>query len=260
MLIDSHCHFDFSAFDADRAAVWQRCRQAGVSALIIPGVAPAQWALTQQVSGQLAGVYHGLGVHPWWVDDALSATDHLTRCRRSLAGALNAPGCVALGECGLDALIDTPLATQIPVLTMQLELACELDKPLILHCRKAHNELLQLLTRHRPAAGGVVHAFSGSAELALQYWRLGFRLGIGGTITYPRANKTREAVRQLPLEALLLETDAPDMPLSGRQGQRNSPEYLPDIARALASLRGETLQRIAETTTANARQLFSLPL
>src|SRR5690606_13153989 len=130
---------------------------------------------------------------------------------------------------GLDANIDASMALQLLVLRAQLEVAAKCDKPVILHCVKAHNQLLEALDTSG-VKRGVIHAFSGSSELAEQYWRRGFYLGIGGTITYERALKTRRAVQQLPLEALLLETDAPDMPMAGKQGERNSPEYLPEVA------------------------------
>src|SRR5690606_10932943 len=150
--------------------------------------------------------------------------------------------CVALGECGLDKLKEVNLEQQQRLFAMQVELASELELPLIIHCCKAHNEVIALLRRHRLPAGGVIHAFSGSTQIAETYVELGFRLGIGGTITYERARKTRQAVANVPLTALLLESDAPDMPLCGRQGERNSPQYLPDIAQVLAQLRGQPLE------------------
>jgi TatD DNase family protein len=165
---------------------------------------------------------------------------------------------VAIGECGLDAAITTSLAIQLPVFEAQLCLATELGLPIIIHCRRSHNELTSLLKRNKLPPGGVIHAFSGSYEMAKQYWDMGFYLGIGGTITYERAHKTREAVKRMPLDALLLESDAPDMPLAGKQGQRNSPEHIPLIAQALAELRGESVQLIAEQTTRNAQTLFKI--
>ncbi len=120
------------------------------------------------------------------------------------------------------------------------------------------NETLQLLARLKPAGGGVIHGFTGSLDLARQYWALGFYLGVGGSITYPRANKTRQALASMPLESLLLETDAPDMPLNGFQGTPNSPLKIVNIAQALAALRTETIEDIARQTTENAHQLFNL--
>jgi len=257
MFFDSHCHLDFAAFDEDREALWHACRQQGVQALLVPGVAPEQWPQAGQLCRDLSGVFYAAGVHPWWVGNLYSQGFDSQQLQAQLTAELEQPACRAVGECGLDALCETPMTLQQQVLKVHLEVAAACDKPVILHCVKAHNELLQALD----ASGvkrGVVHAFTGSAELAHQYWRRGFYLGIGGTITYPRAQKTRAAVQRLPLEALLLETDAPDMPLAGRQGQPNSPCYLPEVAAVLAELREESLERVAAITTGNAQALFGL--
>jgi TatD DNase family protein len=141
-------------------------------------------------------------------------------------------------------------------LNIHLQIAQETALPLIIHCHKAHNELIVDLKNFNFPAGGVIHAFSGSYEIAMTYWQMGFRLGIGGTITYERAHKTRQTVTRVPLEALLLETDAPDMPLNGNQGERNSPVNIVRIAQTLADLRGETLETIASQTTSNSQTLF----
>jgi TatD DNase family protein len=252
--IDSHCHFDFPVFDGDRQWQWEKCQALGVNQLVIPGVSPDQWQGVIALSESLKQAYFGVGVHPWWLAD-LSAGANL---RDLLESGAQHSRCVAIGETGLDACIATPLAAQQASLAIHLQVAKELALPLILHCRKAHNELILLLKHYAPSNGGVIHGFSGSLELAQQYWALGFYLGVGGTITYDRAQKTRQTFRQMPLASLLLETDAPDMPLQGKQGQRNSPEYLPEIAQALANLRGEPLAQIAQVTTANAKILFGI--
>lgn len=260
--IDTHCHFDFSPFDEDREQVWQACAHQGVCAMIVPGVAPDQWSKAAQLSDDYTGISHAVGVHPWWVDKlgygGAPSQSQLTALQQMLASALNASGCIALGECGLDGAIATPLAIQQQILEVHLELAQELKKPLIIHCHKAHNELIAQLKHHQLSAGGVIHAFSGSLEMAQTYRDMGFKLGIGGTITYERAKKTRNAVAHIALDALVLESDAPDMPLQGRQGQRNSPDLIPLIAQALAELRGLPVEEIARVTSANARQLFAL--
>jgi len=249
--VDSHCHFDFAAFDVDRDAIWQACVEQGVAAMVVPGVEPQQWKVAAQLSEQHAGIFYAVGIHPWWIN-----ISHLELTYKYLHENLAAPKCVAVGECGLDAMIETPLAEQVKILNVHLQAASELSLPLIIHCRKAHNELLIELKKFSLPAGGVIHAFSGSIELAAAYWALGFRLGVGGTITYERAQKTRETVKKLPIEAMLLETDAPDMPLHGQQGQRNSPLNIPLVAQALADIRGESVEYIAQQTTQNARRLF----
>ncbi|MDQ2076638.1 TatD family hydrolase [Marinimicrobium sp. ABcell2] len=254
---DSHCHFDFEAFDPDRTEIWRRCQERGLTQMVVPGVAPEQWAKAATLSREHPGIYHAAGLHPWWLKDVLRNQD-LNSLRSPLLDALQQPGCVAVGECGLDLLIDTPQEHQEDALALHLDVAREVSLPIIIHNVRAHNPLLRLLKAHPVEQGGVIHAFTGSLEMAQEYWKLGFYLGVGGTITYERAHKTREALRRMPLEALLLETDAPDMPLCGHQGERNSPERIPAIAQALAELHDVPLNVIAEQTTANARRLFKL--
>lgn len=261
LLFDSHCHFDFEEFDSDREQVWKACYQNGVRYLIIPGVAPQQWQTATAVANAHSNIYTGVGLHPWWIEKSLpeEKTQHyLSDIGSALQQHFSQEKCVAIGECGLDALVQIPMHLQQQVLGLHLQLAQEVSVPLIIHCRKAHNELFAQLQQYNLPAGGVIHAFSGSYELAARYWSMGFRLGVGGTITYERANKTRDAVKQLPLESLLLETDAPDMPLQGKQGQRNSPENIPTVARVLAELRNEPLEKIAAQTTLNSQTLFKI--
>lgn len=255
-MIDSHCHLDFSPFDEDREEVWRQCLALGIEQLVIPGVEPVQWSKAAEISERFEGIYYAAGLHPWWVADWQAESQSLTAL---LAAELENDRCLAVGECGLDGLIEIPLEQQLPVFEEQLSLADSLNKPVIIHVRKSHQQVLGLLKRHSLKAGGVVHAFSGSLELAQSYWQQGFYLGVGGAITYPRANKTRQAIAQMPLASLLLETDAPDMPLSGQQGQRNSPIYLPKVAAQLAQLKQCSLADIQQKTTDNSRRLFQLP-
>lgn len=258
---DSHCHFDFSVFDTDRALIWRECNARGIAHLIIPGVVPEQWLRAASIAAQYKNIYVAVGVHPWWVSENIAAdkvADYVVDTRLHLDKNITQRNCVAIGECGLDAVIETPMSLQQQILDIHVQLAQQISMPLIIHCRKAHNELLVQLKRYDLPAGGVIHGFSGSYELAASYWDMGFRLGIGGTITYERANKTRAAVKKLPLDAILLETDAPDMPISGRQGERNSPIHIIDIAQTLADLRAEPLEKIAEQTTLNSRTLFKI--
>ena len=258
---DSHCHFDFADFDQDREQIWRDCNERGIQHLMIPGVAPQQWQTAAAIAEQHKNIVIGIGLHPHWIQKDLadeSIPNYLTDIRQQLERNIQQQNCVAVGECGLDAFIETSMDLQQQVLAVHFQLAQETTLPLIIHCRKAHNELFALLQEYELPVGGVIHAFSGSYELAARYWAMGFRLGIGGTITYERAKKTHDAVKQLPLEAILLETDAPDMPLNGKQGERNSPVNIIEIAQALADLRGETLATIAEQTTRNAQTLFKI--
>jgi TatD DNase family protein len=258
---DSHCHFDFAIFDNDRELIWRDCNSLGIAQLMIPGVAPEQWQIATNIAQQYKNIYVGCGLHPWWINKNITENDvaqSLETFRQALQQAISQQKCIAIGECGLDAVIDAPIDLQQQVLDVHLQLAQQTGLPLIIHCRKAHNELIQQLKGYNLASGGVVHGFSGSYELAASYWNEGFRLGIGGTITYERANKTREAVKKLPLESLLLETDAPDMPLKSKQGERNSPTNIIAIAQILADLRGEPLAAIAAQTTLNSQSLFKI--
>ncbi|MBY6189069.1 TatD family hydrolase [Microbulbifer agarilyticus] len=259
--IDSHCHFDFDAFSEDRAQVWSRCRQAGVQSLVIPGVSIPQWRQLFALVHSEPDWYGAVGVHPWWVKELAIAPADVRRAvvervehERQRSGEVSR--CVAVGECGLDANIETPLEQQLPVFEAQLDAARALSLPVIVHSVRAHADVLRILKKFSLEEGGVIHAFSGSREIAEEYVRLGFYLGVGGTITYERAAKTRRALSDIPLEKLLLESDAPDMPLAGRQGERNSPEYLPQIAQTLAELRGISPEQVIAQTGKNACTLF----
>lgn len=259
---DSHCHFDFPEFDEDRAALWHDCQARGIRGLMLPGVTPDQWRRAQQMCHEYEGFFYSVGIHPHWLSAAgLTASgmsQQLDHLRELILSHVQSPYCRALGETGLDELVETPRGLLEILLQWHLNLAAEVNKPVILHSVRAHHYLLPLLKHQKLASGGVIHAFSGSYEIAKQYWDLGFYLGIGGTITYDRAVKTRAAVQKMPLDALLLETDAPDMPLQGFQGQRNSPGKLCDVAESLAVLCGQPLATIAEQTTKNAARLFGI--
>ncbi len=262
---DTHCHFDCPAFDPDREQVWASALALGVEKIVIPGVTPSQWSKARVTAEQIAG-YYAVGLHPRWVPtyatacerDQVEPLDHLqsllTSALAQCDGAL-----VAVGECGLDKPYDLPLVTQLDYFRLQARIAAECGLPLMIHAVGYHAEILRVLKEVPNPQGGVVHAFSGSYEIAQQYWQAGYRLGVGGVITYPRANKTRKAVAAMPLEALVLETDAPDMPLSGYQGMRNSPEKIPQVARCLAELKALPLQEVVNICFDNSVRLF-LPL
>lgn len=258
-LFDTHCHFDFVEFDSDRREVWQRAQHLGTKNALVPGVTPEQWPRAERISSELPGLYHAAAIHPWWLDDVWpERAQERDGLAEQLKAVLLKPRCLALGECGLDGAIETPMERQLEAVHWHLELAQETGVPIIFHCHKAHHLLHPLLKKYALPQGGIIHAFSGSQQNAQDYWELGFYLGIGGTITYERAHKTRAAVKHMPLQALVLETDAPDMPLHGRQGRRNSPEFLPEVLQALAELHQQEPNAIAEQTTTNAHRLFRL--
>ncbi len=258
---DSHCHFDFDEFDPDRRQVCERMRAAGIQNVMIPGVEPAQWPRAKAVAEKESGFVFAAGLHPWWVSGYLE--EKRETAQADLLTAMQAcatdPLCKAIGECGLDALRDTPMNLQEEVFEWHVRAACDLEMPLIVHCVKAHNPVIRILKKYQPCSGGVIHAFSGSVEIARTYFDLGFCLGVGGMITYERAHKTRNTLREVPLDYVVLETDAPSMPLCGRQGQRNNPDLLPLIGSQLAELRDNIVADIAAVTRANALRLFNIP-
>lgn len=250
-MIDSHCHFDADPFDEERVRHLHQAQLAGVDKIIMPATNSAQWTMLEALSAQFAPLYFALGVHPLFVENAYDLFP-----AEKLQTLLSHSKCVAIGECGLDYSQADNREAQSKFLHAQCQIAYELDLPIILHCRNAHQPLLEIL-RQFPKLRGVLHAFSGSKELGFAYIQRGFLLGVGGTITYSRANKTRNAIKELPLQSLLLETDAPYMPLFGRQGAANSPAFLPEIASALAQLKNITVSQVIAATSDNARRLFT---
>lgn len=232
MFFDSHCHIDFPVFDHDRDEVLARFAEIGGRGIIIPGMSESQWSTASRLK-QLSSLplYSAVGLHPYCLTGS-----ELSGVNNCLYDGIQRVDPVAVGECGLDRVATkVPLDVQLRVLESHLQVASESQLPIILHCRKAHNELLTLLNRF-PKVRGVLHGFSGSAALANEYLRRDFKLGIGGVISYPRAQKTRATIAQLSLNDVVLETDAPDMPLEGAQGQRNTPQALSSVAEHLAAL------------------------
>ena len=261
MLIDSHCHLDASEFDADRDAVLARAQAAGVSAQIVPAIALAGFAKLRDLCMANPTLHPAYGLHPMYL------AEHLPSHVDALRKWIESERPVAVGECGLDFFVEgLDPDTQRMYFLRQLELAREFDLPVIVHARRAVEEVIATIRRiGGPGSGlgqalrGVVHSYSGSAEQARQLWKLGFCLGIGGPLTYERARRLREIVARMPIEFLLLETDAPDQPLSGHHGERNEPAQLPEVLAVVAALREENVDAIARATTLNARRLFGLP-
>ena len=252
MLIDTHCHLTFPPLCDNLSAVLTRALQSSVTQIITPAYDPPSWRQVQTLATLHPGVIHpALGLHPWVADQPLDLDLLATNLRDSRA--------VAIGEIGLDGKVDTPaMPLQIAVLEKQLELARDLNLPVILHCRGAYAELADILERFSPRLQGVFHAFTRSPELARRFLRLGLHLGIGGAVTRPRATRTRETVAAVPLERILLETDAPSIGLDGVDPLAAEPHHVAVIATAIAVLRQEEKAVVAETTTANAVRLFNL--
>jgi TatD DNase family protein len=251
-LIDSHAHLDVAEFDDDRDDVLARARAAGVTRQIIPAIAAASFARVRDLCANQTGLYPAYGLHP------LFLAEHRAEDIGELARWIEREKPVAVGECGLDFFVDGLDAdAQRSYFQRQLELARDFDLPLILHSRRAVDEVTAGIRRVGNLRG-VVHSFSGSIEQAQQLWKLGFCIGLGGPLTYPRAHRLRRIVAAMPLEFLLLETDSPDQPLHGHQGARNEPALLADVCACVAELRGVATHEIAAATTHNGERLFGL--
>ncbi len=258
MLIDTHTHLDFPDFDADRDAVLARSRTQGVERLVVLGVQRDNWQRLWQLVMAEDGLYAAFGLHPVYLDQ--HRPEHLTELRDWLSRFAGHPKLCALGEFGLDGFVaGLDPQRQQALFEAQLQLAVEFELPALLHVRRAHAASIATLKRYRPGRGGIVHAFSGSLEEAREYLKLGFRLGLGGAATGPQARRLRRLVAQLPEEAIVLETDAPDMAPSMHAYGRNSPEYLGEICAVLAELRGMTPEALAAASSRNACALFGWP-
>ena len=249
-LIDSHCHLDFEQFDVDRDNVLSHCQQLGVKNIIVPAVTANYWSNLNSVCQSSDMLFPTLGLHPMFM------AEHKPEHMKQLEELIDIYQPIAIGEIGLDFYLKGhDKAAQIELFSKQLKLAQQANLPVLLHVRKAHDQTLHLL-KQTPVKGGIVHAFNGSLQQAEQYQQLGFVFGVGGAITHPQATRLRSLINELPLTSLVLETDAPDMPLAGMQDQRNTPENIPTILNALAEIRLESRERIATVTTDNCKRLF----
>ncbi|MBA1303779.1 TatD family hydrolase [Stutzerimonas stutzeri] len=254
-LIDTHTHLDFEMFDDDRAQVIARARNAGVERIVVLGVHAANWQRVWQLACDEPSMHAALGLHPVFLEEHQDA--HVQQLRDWLERLRGEPKLCAVGEIGLDYYIDNPdIERQQRLLEAQLALAADFSLPVLLHVRRAHAPMIATLKRYKLERSGVIHAFSGSWEEAREYLRLGFRLGLGGAGTWPQAQRMHRVLRQLPLEAIVLETDAPDIPPAGHAGERNSPELLPEICRRLADLKGIDAHALAAASYRNSCELF----
>ena len=268
MWIDTHCHLDAPEFDADRDAVREQARAAGVAHLVIPAVERSTWG-TVIALAQRHGDSYALGIHPLYTPQA--SEDDIAALRQVLLQHRGDPQLVAVGEIGLDFFVpalntEAMVQRQIWFYEQQVRLAREVGLPVILHVRKSSDRLLKTLRSHG-VRGGIAHAFNGSAQQAQAFIDLGFALGFGGAVTYDRALKLRELAASLPSESIVMETDAPDIPphwlyttaeqrAAGHPQGRNGPDQLPRIAEDIAALRGIKLSELAQITSANARRVL----
>ena len=251
-LFDTHCHLDIEDFDHDRDQVIADALRNNVNRVLVPAIAKSNFSAVQTLCRTHTGFYPALGLHPVFInqhDD--EHLDHLTN-------VINQERPTAIGEIGLDFAIKTLDQTrQISFFIAQLDIAVEHQLPVILHARRSHDEILKHLKAQK-LTGGICHAFNGDINQAHRYIDLGFKLGFGGMLTYERSTKLRALAKALPNEAIVLETDAPDLTGAEHQYSRNSPAYLPEVAKSLSEIKGISVEKIAAITTANAMQVLSL--
>ncbi|UCB55717.1 MAG: TatD family hydrolase [Thiotrichales bacterium] len=251
-LIDSHCHLDFDTFNRDRDAVIGRARRAGVEHIVIPGVHRKNWGPIRDICEHDVRIHACYGLHPYMADE------HDQNDIIHLENWLDTNECVAIGECGLDYRKNQPdRQVQQQFFSAQIGIAHAHGKPVVIHAVRATEDVIKAVANH-PGLQGMVHSYSGSYEQALRLIDLGFYISFGGAITYTNAKKLRAAASKLPLDAILLETDAPDQPDTDHHGQRNEPAYLVKVLECLSGLRNEPVEAIAAQTTANAKALFGL--
>jgi len=250
-IIDTHCHIDNEQFTEDREQVLDKCKQLGIKRIIVPGVTRSGWDNLLTLCQTHDELSPALGLHPMFI------SEHSPSDINDLDYYLKTHDLVAIGEIGLD-YYDKMLNKEIQLdyFEQQLALAEKYKLPVILHVRKSHEAVINTLRKYK-LVGGTVHAFSGSKEQAELYIKLGFKLGFGGVLTYPAAKKVRKVASEIPLTSIVLETDAPDMVVLKHKGERNSPEYIIDSLSALAEIRNQHVDEIAQVTTNNAEELFS---
>ncbi len=263
MVIDTHCHLDSERFDSDRDEVIARAFAGGVRGLVVPAIGPDRWERLLEWPRRNPRIQVGLGIHPQLLPELPESDDerHLEQLEAMLARG----GAIAVGECGLDgpssqpapAGHPAPMERQVRVLERHLELARRYRLPVLLHCLRAHKELIALLKRVPfPEAGVVMHSYSGGADQVRFYASRGCHFSFAGPVTFEEARRPLDAARAVPLDRLLLETDAPDQAPHPHRGGRSEPAYLPLICAALARARGEPVEALAEVTTRNALALF----
>lgn len=251
MYIDSHCHLDFDVFDKQRDSLMLRCLENKVNGFLVPATTFASWSKLANLVEGYPSWRVAYGLHPYFLAQATFA--QIDR----LAEQCDSKSVVAIGEIGLDCWPDAvDMGLQLEFFLRQLKVAKSLKLPVILHARKSYDLVLKCLREVGFREGGVVHAFNGSIEQAKRFIDLGFVLGIGGTVTYPRAKKAHRVLESLNKRAFVLETDSPDMPLYGFQGKNNTPLSIPLIAQAVAAIRDESVEQIAVQTYDNLQRVF----
>jgi TatD DNase family protein len=254
-VIDTHCHLDLDAFAADRDAAVARAAAAGVIGMLVPAIRPRTWAnLVELVDRHAAqGMRCALGIHPQIVPE-LGADEVAGDLAERIARAVEDAGALAVGECGLDGGCGE-LARQEAIFRAHLRAARAIDRPVVIHVLRAHDAAPRILREEGPVRG-ILHSYSGGAELVPVYRDLGMAFSFAGPVSYPNARRPIEAARVIEAALLLVETDAPDQAPEGHRGGRSEPAFLPAVIAALAAARTESVEGIAALTTANARRIF----
>jgi TatD DNase family protein len=251
-LIDTHCHLDDARLTPVLDDVYHRALKAGVVQQVIPAVSAASWQGVKELCERYAGLHPCYGLHPHFLNQ------HQHRHVEQLRQWLSTEHAVAVGECGLDFFLpDLNKSQQQHFFTEQLKIADEFELPVVLHANRAVEEVINCLKKST-VRKGVVHSFNGSQQQAEQLITLGFKLSFGGAISYTRAIKLRGLAKSLPLECIMIETDAPDQPPASQQGKLNQPCFLIEVFNTLCSLRGESKAQLAKQLNSNAVELFSL--
>ncbi|UYZ85152.1 TatD family hydrolase [Entomomonas sp. E2T0] len=257
-LIDTHNHLGCDNFNSDRDQVLKRSIKLGVIKQIMVGVFASEWQHTIQLAQQHPSLYVACGIHPMYIPSASQVPQTLELLTQLFRQPEYSAKLCAIGEIGLDYYIDNyDQEQQQQLFKLQLEIATEFQKPVLLHVRRAHADTIKILKELKFKLGGIAHAFSGSYEEAKEYIKLGFKIGLGGAGTYPQAHRMHRVLEQLPLDAIVLETDAPDLSPVTQLGNRNSPEFLPEICQQLAKIKGISAELLAEASTQNACELFN---
>jgi TatD DNase family protein len=248
-MIDTHCHLLDSSFDKDRKEVIERAFSEGISGIIDINVEPSSWESSLKLCEKYENIFCTIGIHP---NDADKYTD--------FSNLLNNKKVIAVGECGLDYYRDyVSKDIQIKVFEKQLEIAISLNKPVVIHCRQAEEDVYNILSKYKGVVG-VIHCFSSSVEYAEKFLQIGFYLGIDGPVTYPKADVLREIVKKVPIDKILLETDSPYLPPQKFRGKRNEPLYIKFVAEEIARIKEIPVDSVTKTTDENAKKLFKFEL
>ena len=253
MIFDSHAHYDSSQFDVDRDELITEISENGIGTIVNVGAAWAALPITLELAEKYPFIYAALGLHPNDVEDLDEEK------MEQLKQMCQQDRVVAVGEIGLDYYWDNvPCDVQKKWFIRQLDLAQELDLPVIIHSRDAAEDTLNIMKRYEGKLRGVIHCFSYSKEMAREYVKMGFYIGIGGVVTFKNGKKIKAVVSEIPLDRILLETDCPYLAPEPYRGKRNSSLYLPEIAQTIADIKGITYEEVVDKTRENAKTLFQI--